>query len=149
LILGGGLRGRRLAAAAIDEGLLVRIVSRSEARRAEIETLGAELFVGDPNRLGTLRGALEGVTVVCWLLGTAGGPPEQLRELDVSRLPAFLGGLVDSTVRGFLYEATPAGAALVREIAQRNSIPAVALNADPREEDLWLAEARAGLSVFL
>jgi uncharacterized protein YbjT (DUF2867 family) len=167
LILGGGLRGRLLAAEACGEGHAVRIVSRSGTRRADIEAVGAECALGDPNRLGTLRGVLEGVTVACWLLGTATGEPEQLRELHRSRLPAFLGQAIDSTVRGFLYEAPDLaappdigclavatvplaeGAQLVEDIARCNAIPAAALTADPRDVDSWLRAARAALSTFL
>jgi hypothetical protein len=149
LILGGGLRGRRLAAEAVGEGHAVRIVSRSSARRAEIEAVGAECFVGDPNRLGTLRGVLEGVAVACWLLGTASGASEEVRELHGSRLPAFLAQAVDSTMRGFLYEVPAEGAQLVEDIARRNAIPAAALTADPRDVDSWLLAARAALSAFL
>lgn len=127
----------------------MRIVTRSDARRAAIEALGAECCIGDPNRLGTLRGVLEGVTVACWLLATATGSPEQLQELHVSRLPAFLGQAIDSTMRGFLYEAPAEGAQLVREIAQRNAIQATAITADPRDAGLWLRDARATLSLYL
>ena len=171
LILGGGCRGRQLAAEVIGDGHAVRIVTRSGSRRAAIEALGAECYIGDPNRLGTLRGVLEGVTVACWLLATATGSPAEVRELHVSRLPAFLGQAVDSTMRGFVYEApadvpaqapsaAPArlvaltsalaeGARLVREIAQRNAIPVAALTAAPHEMGLWLKEARATLSLYL
>jgi hypothetical protein len=167
LILGGGCRGRQLAAEVLSEGHAVRIVTRPDserARRAAIEAVGAECFVGDPNRLATLRGVLEGVTVACWLLGTATGPPEQLRELHCSRLPAFLGTAIDSTMRGFVYEA-PAGlpgetvserasalakgARGVEDIARRNAIDAVALTADPRDTGLWLAEGCKALSRYL
>lgn len=127
----------------------MRIVSRSEDRRADIEAVGAECVLGDPNRLGTLRGVLEGVTVVCWLLGTATGEPERLRELHHSRLPAFLGQAIDSTMRGFLYEAPAESALLVEDLARRNAIPAAALTADPRDVDSWLRAARAALSAFL
>lgn len=168
LILGGGCRGRQLAAEIISEGHAVRIVTRSQAGRGEIEAVGAECVIGDPNRLGTLRGVLEGVTVACWLLATATGSPDEVRELHVSRLPAFLGQAIDSTMRGFLYEAPefsadvpdPAdeflwadaiaqGAQLVEEVASRNAIPAVALTADPRDRNAWLLAARATLSLYL
>jgi uncharacterized protein YbjT (DUF2867 family) len=167
LILGGGCRGRQLAAEVIGDGHAVRIVTRSGSRRAAIEALGAECCIGDPNRLGTLRGVLEGVTVACWLLATATGSPAELRELHVSRLPAFLGQAVDSTMRGFLYEASAdapadapawvsaatsalaAGAQVTQEIAQRNAIIATAITTDPRDVDLWLGDARATLSLYL
>jgi hypothetical protein len=161
LILGGGCRGRQLAAEVVSEGHAARIVTRSEAGGREIEATGAECFVGDPNRLGTLRGALEGVAVVCWLLATATGSPEELRELHVSRLPAFLGAAVDSTMRGFLYEASGSWAAAtqadamgeggqsVEDVAARNAISATALRADPHDVDLWMQTARATLSPYL
>jgi hypothetical protein len=149
LILGGGCRGRRLAAEVVSDGHAVRIVTRSQARRGDIEGAGAECFIGDPNRLGTLRGALEGVAVACWLFATATGSPEELQDLSTSRLPAFLGAAVDSTMRGFFYEAPAGGAPPVDELARRNAIPATALTADPHEVDLWLVAARATLSLYL
>jgi hypothetical protein len=161
LILGGGCRGRQLAAEIIGEGHAVRIVTRSEAGRAEIEAVGAECVIGDLNRLGTLRGVLEGVTVACWLLATAEGSPDEVRQLHVSRLPAFLGQAIDSTMRGFLYEApdlTEAsaqvhaileGARRVEEVAGHNAIPAVALTVDPHARAPWIQAARATLSLYL
>jgi hypothetical protein len=149
LILGGGCRGRRLAAEITDDGHAVRIVTRSEAGREAIEAVGAECAIGDPNRLGTLRGVLEGVTVACWLLATASGSPEGVQELHVSRLPAFLGQAIDSTMRGFLYESPDGATGTVEEIAARNAIPAAVLTADPRDMDSWMAAARATLSLYL
>lgn len=89
---------------ALREGYAVRIVTRTEARRTQIEGVGAECWIGDPNRLGTLRGALEGVAIACWLLGSATGTEEQLRALHGARLRAFLESAIDTTVRGFLCE---------------------------------------------
>lgn len=153
LILGGGCRGRQLAAEIVGEGHAVRIVTRSDSRRAVIEAVGAECFIGDPNRLGTLRGVLDGVTVACWLLATATGPPDELRELHVSRMPAFLGQAIDSTMRGFLYEKPldgfAEGAQLVQDVAVRNAIPVAALTADPCDGGLWLTHARAALARYL
>jgi uncharacterized protein YbjT (DUF2867 family) len=158
LILGGGTRGRRLAATLVDEGHAVRIVTRAEARRAEIEQAGAECFVGDPDRLGTLRAALENVTLACWLLATAGGTDEQLRALHDARLRSFLGQAIDTTMRGFLYEAggdalptdvLTEGARAVEELTARNAIPAAILRADPADPERWLAEARAAIQELL
>jgi uncharacterized protein YbjT (DUF2867 family) len=149
LILGGGCRGRQLAAAVLAEGHAVRILTRSQAGRTAIEAVGAECFIGDPNRLGTLRGVLDGVAVACWLLATATGSPEQLRELHLSRLPAFLGTAIDSTLRAFIFEAPAEAAPRVRDVARRNAIPASALTADPRDVGLWLEDVRATLSLYL
>jgi hypothetical protein len=110
LIVGGGCRGRRLAADLIAEGHALRITARSESSRAAIEGLGAQCWVGTPQRLASLRGALENVSIVCWLLATARGAEQELAALYGPRLEAFLRQAIDSTVRGFVYEAA-AGAA--------------------------------------
>lgn len=157
LILGGGCRGLRLSERMGANGHAVRIVTRSHERRAEIESAGAECFVGDPNRLATLRSAVEHVAVACWLLATATGHAEQLRELHGSRLEQFIRSLADSAVRGFLYEsggeptaadALTHGEQIVRREAQRNAIPARVVRADPADRQLWAAqvdEAIAGM----
>jgi uncharacterized protein YbjT (DUF2867 family) len=158
LIIGGGCRGLRLAEEAGREGHAVRVVTRTEGRRPEIEAAGAECRIGDPNRLGTLRGVLDGVTIACWLLGGATGPEEQLRALHCDRLRAFLESAIDSTVRGLLYEAAgssmPPGALaegerIAWEIARRNSIPLAVLHADPVDISLWLVQARGEWSSML
>ncbi len=113
LIVGGGCRGRRLAARLVGEGPsghAVRIVTRTESGRAAIEAGGAECLIGTPDRLATLRGALDGVTIACWLLATARGETEQVRALHGSRLESFLAQAIDTTMRGFVYEAPSAHA---------------------------------------
>ncbi len=158
LIVGGGCRGRQLAAAMVDEGYAVRITTRSEDGRAAIEATGAECWVGTPDRLATLRGSLENVTILCWLLGTAVGPPEELAALHGSRLEYFLTQAIDTTVRGFVYEARGSGpsAALVgegellaRTLVQRNEIPALFLTADPQDTAGWLTQARGAVTSLL
>ncbi len=156
--MGGGCRGLQLARDAQQQGHATRVVTRAEARRGPIEAAGAECWIGDPDRLGTLRGALEGVTIACWLLGTATGPEEQLRALHGARLRAFVGHVVDTTVRGLLYEAAgssvPAdalaqGERIVREVARKSSIPLAILRADPADVPQWLTQARAALALLL
>lgn len=158
LIVGGGCRGLRLAEEAGREGHAVRVVTRTEGRRPEIEAAGAECRIGDPNRLGTLRGVLDGVTVACWLMGGATGPEEQLRALHSDRLRAFLESAIDSTVRGLLYEAAgssmPPGALaegerIAWETARRNAIPLVVLDSDPADIPRWSEQASGALSEML
>jgi len=158
LIVAGGCRGRRLAAAMVDEGHAVRVTTRSETGRAAIEATGAECWVGTPDRLATLRGALEGVTVVCWLLGFAVGPAHALRALHSTRLEFFLGQAIDTTVRGFVYEArgTTAtramlieGERVVRALTERNAIPTAFLTADVQDAPGWLADARVAIASLL
>lgn len=140
----------------------MRMTTRTESGRAAIEATGAECWIGTPERLGTLRAALESVTIVCWLLGTAAGSDEEVRALHSSRLEFFLGQAIDTTVRGFVYEAAgvagggamsadvlAGGERIVRRVAERNEIPVGFLRADRGEPDLWLEDARAAIDALL
>ena len=142
----------------VSDSHAVRMSTRREDGRAAIEAAGAECWIGTPDRLATLRGALDSVTIVCWLLGTASGPPEQLDALHSSRLELFVTQAIDTTVRGFVYEACGAGpsAALaaegervVRTLTERNAIPVAFLTGDPLEQKGWLAGARAAVASLL
>jgi uncharacterized protein YbjT (DUF2867 family) len=162
LIVAGGCRGRRLAGDLVGEGHAVRVTTRAESGRAAIEAAGAECWIGTPERLGTLRAALENVTIVCWLLGTAAGSEEEVRALHDSRLEFFLGQAIDTTVRGFVYEAADAtgggtvpadvfagGESIVWRVAERNEIPVGFLRVDPGDAEAWLADAHAEIGALL
>ena len=97
----------------------MRAVTRSEANRKRIEAAGGECWIGDPDVVGTLRYALEGVTVLMWLLGTVARP-----ELHGSRLAMMLEKTIDTTARGVVYEAGPQeGVDTVERVAGYNEIP--------------------------
>jgi hypothetical protein len=158
LIVAGGCRGRRLGSEMVGEGHAVRITTRTEAGRAAIEASGAECWIGAPDRLATLRGALENVTIACWLLASATGESAQVRALHASRLEFFLTQAIDTTVRGFLYEASGVivprdafaeGARIVRAIGERNAIPVVFLTANPEDSEAWLLAASAAIDSLL
>ncbi|HEV2975718.1 MAG TPA: hypothetical protein VGX69_12125 [Solirubrobacteraceae bacterium] len=167
LIVGGGCPGRRLAAQLVEQDHAVRVTTRDERARAEIERSGAECWIGTPDRLATMRGALDHVTVACWMLAGAHGERETLRALHGSRLEFFLTQAIDTTVRGFLYDATPRadrpeavgpqllaeGAAIVRRIAALNAIPAVVLAGGDvggdGEATPWLAAAAGAIEDLL
>jgi hypothetical protein len=157
LLVAGGCRGRRLARDLVGEGHAVRVTTRTEAGRTAIEAAGAECWIGTPERLGTLRAALESVTIVCWLLGTVAGEGEEVRALHASRLEFFLGQVIDTTVRGFVYEAAGTvpgnalanGERIMRTIAERNAIPTAVLRTDIADADAWQTEARAAVDVLL
>jgi hypothetical protein len=142
----------------IEQGHAARITTRTEAGRAAIEAAGAECWVGTPDRLATLRGALDSVTILCWLLGCAAGTPAELHALHTQRLEFFLTQAIDTTVRGLVYEARglPAQAAilqqgeqLTRVLAERNAIPTAFLTSDPRAVQAWLADAGAAVRSLL
>lgn len=156
-MIGGGARGRALAAELAGAGHAVRITTRTEAGRAAIEAAGAECWIGTPDRVASLRYALESVTIACWLLGTACGPPERLRNLHGSRLEFFIGQTIDTTVRGLVYEAAgsvdaatlAAGRALVTGRAAYNEIPLALLEADPHDRERWRVAALSAIERLL
>jgi hypothetical protein len=121
LVVGGAsCRALALTRDLTAEGHAVRSVTRTEAHRKRIEAAGAECILGDPDVIGTLRYALENVTLLLWLLGTVEDAP----ELHGSRLEMMLSKTIDTTVRGVVYEAgPPAGVELVERVAGFNEIP--------------------------
>ena len=159
LIVGGGCPGRLLAARLVDDGHAVRVTTRSETRRAEIDATGAECWIGTPDRLATLRGALEHVTVACWLLARAHGDVERVAALHSSRLEFFLGQAIDTTVRGLLYDASPGvvasdtlagGRRVFESLAELNAIPAVVLDAGgDADVGAWVATAAGAIDELL
>jgi uncharacterized protein YbjT (DUF2867 family) len=106
LIIGCGGRGQALARSLVDAGHAVRGTTRDPARTEAIAAAGAEPYVGDPDRIGTLMDAVYGVTVVVWLLASAEG--EGAEELHAGRLRMLCEKLVDTHVRGLVYEAAGA-----------------------------------------
>ena len=119
LIVPCGCRGRELAAALAVAGYAVRGTTRDPASADVIAASGAEPYVGDPDRIGTLMDALAGVTVVCWLFGAVPDP-----DLHGGRLRMLFEKLVDTPVRGVVYErALPEGEAIARDAAERWRIP--------------------------
>jgi hypothetical protein len=157
LFVGGGARARALAPALIADGHAVRITTRGETGRAAIEAVGGECWIGTPDRIATLRYALENVTLACWLLGTVHGDGTELAELHGSRLEFFCSQTIDTTVRGLIYEAagnvTPAvlasGARLISEKAAYNEIPLRILDADPADHAAWSEQARGAIGELL
>jgi uncharacterized protein YbjT (DUF2867 family) len=158
LIVGGGCRGRGLASELVGRGHVVRVSTRTEDGRAAIEAAGAECWIGTPDRLATMRAALDRVAILCWLLASAAGSEHDLRELHTSRLRFFLTQAIDTTVRGFVYEAgaaasspgpLAAGERIARALTAQNAIPAAFLTSDPRAGGAWLAEALGAIDSLL
>jgi NAD(P)H-binding len=153
LIVGCGCRGRALAGDLRAAGHAVRGTTRDPANAPAIAAAGAEPYVGDPDRIGTLMDALAGVTIVCWLMGTAAGAP----QLHDGRLRMLWEKLVDTPVRGVVYEAAgplpdevlARGREIARAAQDRWVIPLELLDADPRDHEAWRAAATAAVSRLL
>lgn len=157
LLIGGGCRGLALARALGADGHAVRAVTRSEDHRAAIEAAGAECWIGDPDVVGTLRYALESVTILVWALGTAAGPDDAVAALHGSRLEMMLSKSIDTTVRAIVYEAAgtvapdvlQAGVAEVRRACELNEIPFALLTDDPADAEAWAIAARGAIDRLL
>jgi hypothetical protein len=141
LIVGCGCRGRALGRALSAEHA-VRGTSRFAEGVAALEEDGIEGVVADPDRLATVVPALSGVTVVCWLMGSAVDSP----EVNGPRLATFAEHLVDTPVRRLVYEAAgPAGddvlaigAQIVRDASRTWHIPVQVVSTDPSDHGRWL-----------
>jgi putative NADH-flavin reductase len=157
LIVGCGCRGQALARELSAAGHAVRGTTRDPARAAAIAAAGAEAYVGDPDRIATLMDALAGTSIVCWLLGTAKGESEAVAALHGPRLRMLCEKVVDTPVRGLVYEAAgTVGSAVLsggRDVAQIAhetwQIPLGVLLSDPAEHERWLAEATAAVGRLL
>jgi hypothetical protein len=173
LIVGGGCRGRRLGTQMVARGHALRVTTRSDAGRPAIEATGAECWIGTPDRLATLRGALDNVSVACWMLAGAGGDREEVAALHASRLEFFLSQAIDTTVRGLIYDAWPSGGdgfsaetlaggrRIFQSLTQLNAIPAVVLapgaelaaggreGGDGGESEPWVAAATRAVDSLL
>jgi hypothetical protein len=153
LIVGCGCRGRALAGVLTSEGHVVRGTTRDPATLGAIAATGAEGVVADPDHLGSLMPALAGVSAICWLLGSVRDGP----ALHGDRLRTLMERLVDTPVRGFVYEAAGAsGAALLdrgTEVVRRASatwrIPVEIVRDDPAPHDAWLAAMNAAVARIL
>jgi hypothetical protein len=141
LIVGCGCRGLALARVlSVDHA--VRGTTRSSERLPELQKAGIEGVVADPDRLATLLPPLSGVSVLCWLMGTAVASP----ELHGTRLQTLTEHLVDTPVRGLIYEAAGTvdrtlldrGAQIVRNASQTWHIRGEVVTTDPTAHDEWL-----------
>ena len=157
LIVGCGCRGRALARDLRAAGHAVRGTTRDPANVAAIAAAGAEPYVGDPDRIATLMEAIGGVTIVCWLMGSATGDPERVAALHDGRLRMLWEKLVDTPVRGVVHEAAgplapdvlARGRAVAGAAHETWQIPLAMLDADPAEHDAWRAAAGAAVAGLL
>jgi uncharacterized protein YbjT (DUF2867 family) len=157
LIVGCGCSGRALGAELRDEGWEVRGTSRDAEGLAAIEAAGIEPARADPEKPGTILDLVGDVAVVIWLLGSATGAKEDLEAFHGPRLEGLLERLVDTPVRGFVYEGAgtvnpgllAAGADLCRRAEDTWRIP-VAVTETPRSDGPpWVEELETAVIELL
>jgi nucleoside-diphosphate-sugar epimerase len=157
LIVGCGCRGRGLGKRLAADGWAVRGTSRDQQHADLIEAAGIEAAVADPGRPGTVLDLVADVAVVHWLLGSAEAEPEAIAAIHGPRLERMLEKLVDTPVRGFVYEGAGtvepkhlrAGAEIARNAATTWRIPIQIVDQSPGDHEAWLdAMANATASVL-
>jgi len=150
LIVGCGCCGRSLGERLLAAGWAVRGTSRREEGLAAIAAAGIEPALADPEQPGTLLELVGDVAVVVLALGSAAGDPEQVAAVHGPRLEALVERLVDTPVRGVVYEAVgdvdPAllegGAEVLRRAERTWRIPVELVEAPRADPKAW-AEAMA------
>jgi nucleoside-diphosphate-sugar epimerase len=154
LLVGCGCHGRELGRALLDDGWAVRGTSRSAAGAAAIREAGIEPAIADPDRVGTVLDHVGDVTVVAWLLGSATGTPEAIEAVNRLRLESLLEKLVDSPVRGFVYEGAGSadrsvldvGAELVERAGRMWMIPIRIVRAERDGDGGWTTAMAAAVT---
>lgn len=144
------LAGRLQAA-----GHPVRGTTRDPSRATELERAGIEPAVGDPYRLATLMPHVANTSAMVWLMASALG--DDVDALHRTRLQTVLERLVDTPVRGMVYEAAGTvapellreGAAAVRKASAIWAMPFAIVESDPLEHEAWLAAMVAGVESVL
>lgn len=155
LIVGCGCRGIALAHALAAAGHPVRGTTRDPGQVPRLDAAGIEPAVGDPYRLATLLPHVANTSAMVWLMGSAVG--DDVEALHRTRLQTVLERLVDSPVRGMVYEAAGTlppellreGAAAVRQASATWAMPFAIVEEDPGDHEAWLAAMAAGVEEVL
>ena len=154
LIVGCGCCGRLLGQRLLADGWAVRGTSRRQGGLAAIEAAGIEPAPADPERPGTLLELVGDVAVVVLALGSASGDPELLGAIHRPRLQALVERLVDTPVRGVVYEASGSadpellagGAEILRAANRTWRIPVELVEAPRENPSAWVLAMANGVS---
>ena len=122
-----------------------------------IEEAGIEPARADPERPGTILDLVGDVTVVLWLLGSAKGSSQDLAAIHGPRLEGLLERLVDTPVRGFLYEGVgtvdpkllAGGAELVQRARDTWRIPVAVTETSREHGPQWVEELETKIIALL
>ena len=101
-----GFVGSHLVRELLHRGHNVRILARSKARGADLEALGAEVWVGDLAQADSLAGIAEGADLVFHLGSAMRGASSVFDEVDILGTERLLAEAKRARVRRFLYVGT-------------------------------------------
>jgi uncharacterized protein YbjT (DUF2867 family) len=149
LLVGCGCRVRELGSRLLQEGWQVRGTTRRELGLAAIEAAGIEPVLADPDRVATVLDHIEGVIAIGWLLGSARGSPGAIAALHGARLERLCEELVDTPVRGVVYEAAGSvdadrlreGERILRDAFERWRLPYEPVRQEPGGRRAWVDDA--------
>jgi len=145
LIVGCGCRGRVVGKRLLAKGWQVRGTSRWEDGLREIEAAGIEPALADPADPGSVLDLVGDVAVVVWLFGSAEGAPEELSAIHGPRLDRVLERMVETPVRGFVYDGKGSvdpillarGKEAVEAAAETWQVPVAFVLVDPLDDETW------------
>jgi uncharacterized protein YbjT (DUF2867 family) len=158
LIVGCGCHGRELGRRLRGEGWAVRGTSRREEGLAAIEAAGVEPALADPERPGSVLDLVADVAVLYLLLGSVRGEAGEIAAIHGPRLERLLVRLVDTPVRGVVYEAAgsvddgllASGAGIVRDAWRVWRIPVEVVPTERSDPIAWANEmVRAAFTTSL
>ncbi|HEX3173199.1 MAG TPA: hypothetical protein VHQ43_03150 [Solirubrobacterales bacterium] len=144
LIVGCGCRGQAVGKFLLAKGWEVRGTSRHQEGLAAIEAAGIEPALADPGQPGTVLDLIGDITAIVWLMGSAQGEAEELAAVHGSGLERVLEKMVETPVRGFVYEAggdvDPILISHGREIVEAAATWEIAISTilvDPADFETW------------
>lgn len=143
--MGCGCRGQELGRRLVGAGWQARGTTRDPGSSEGILAAGLEAVIADPDRVGSVLDHVGDVALVFWLLGSALGEPEAVAAVHGPRLERLMEKLVDTPVRGFVYEGSEGvgcrhlerGAGIVRGAAERWRIPVEVVAQDRGDWEAW------------
>jgi uncharacterized protein YbjT (DUF2867 family) len=157
LIVGCGCSGRALGAELLEDGWAVRGTSRDAEGLTEITAAGIEPARADPEQPGQILELVGDVAIVLWLLGSATGPADNLAAIHGPRLESLLEHLVETPVRGFVYEGAGAvgpeilasGADLVRNAEATWRVPVTVTTTTREHGPQWVEELETSVTELI
>lgn len=110
-----------------------------------IAEAGIEPALADPADPASLLGLVDDVAVVAWLLGSAQGTEGELAAIHGPRLDRVLERLVETPVRGFVYDGKGSvdpillarGKEAVEAVSETWEMPVACLLVDPFDDETW------------
>jgi uncharacterized protein YbjT (DUF2867 family) len=145
LIVGCGCRGRWVGRRLLAAGWEVRGTSRHREGLTLIEEDGIEPALADPADPASVLDLVADVAVVAWMFGSAQGTNEELAAIHGPRLDRLLERLVETPVRGFVYDGLGSvdpillarGKESVEAASETWQMPYVYLHVDPFDDETW------------